>query len=397
MTWALLQANSRRLPLRDGVIQCVVTSPPYWGMRDYKVEPTVWGGDPDCKHEFGERLPHGRRGKRGVSGTGGNLHPTLDDAGQGAGSGGAGRLCGRCSAWLGCLGLEPFPDCLAWTRPPFEVCGQCYVCHVVEIFREVRRVLRDDGTVWLNLGDTFAADNKWGGKSGGKNSASAKGGFSRSRKFTGLKDKDLVGIPWLTALALRSDGWWLRSDVIWWKPNVMPESMSDRPTRSHEYMFLLSKKGRYYYDAEAIKEPGSEDSHGGGTFGPHCYSSQSGRNDGGRGRGCSLALPAGERGRNKRTVWEIQTHPFPEAHFATFPPELVEPCVKAGSSPGDFVLDPFSGAGTVGVVCDKLDRKFVGVDLKMEYCLMARRRRTQRPTRRVSPEGGRVSQLLIPR
>jgi len=156
----------------------------------------------------------------------------------------------------------------------------------------------------------------------------------------GLKPKDLIGVPWRTALALQADGWYLRSDIIWYKPNCQPESVKDRPTRAHEYLFLFSKPEKYFYDGEAIKESGNSNG----------------------------------KLRNRRSVWAINTEPFPGAHFATFPPKLVEPCIKAGSEPGDFVLDPFFGSGTVGEVCLRWGRKFIGIELKQEYANLARQR-----------------------
>ena len=250
----------RSLP--DACVQCVVTSPPYWGLRDYGVE--------------------------------------------------------------GQIGLEPTPE--------------EHVEKMVEVFREVRRVLRDDGTLWLNYGDCYAATGKSGGgdqgerwKDHGADFTGPKGGKWRPAP-DGLKPKDLVGMPWRIAFALQADGWYLRSDIIWSKPNPMPESVTDRPTKSHEYVFLLSKRPRYFYDADAIREAHKEPNRGNGERDRVNY------NTGGiigRGRvgeyeeGVRLYNPAG---RNRRTVWEIPTQPMPEAHFATFPEALVEPCIKAGTS-----------------------------------------------------------------
>jgi len=235
-------------------VHCCITSPPYWGLRDY-----------------------------GISGQ---------------------------------YGLEATPE--------------EYIERMVDVFREVKRVLRTDGTLWLNLGDTYSQDTKWGGKSGQKNRSSVIGGYQTCRNLrtnSGLKPKDLVGIPWRVAFALQADGWYLRSDIIWHKPNSMPESVADRPTKAHEYIFLLSKSEHYYYDADAIREP-HKDENFGSTW------------DGERVRG----YPSGAkhsmvpeqmchpRGRNKRTVWTVATQPFPDAHFATFPPKIIEPCILAGTS-----------------------------------------------------------------
>jgi len=350
-------------------IHCCITSPPYWGLRDYGL------GDDQ-------------------------------------------------------LGLEPTPE--------------QYIDNLVGIFRQVRRVLREDGTAWLNLGDSYAAQSQ------GKQGTGDPYRITTSNKHmppqglapvvAGLKPKDLVGIPWRTALALQQDGWWLRSCIIWHKPNCMPESVTDRPTTAHEYVFLLSKNARYFYDADAVREEASESSLqriNQPTFtqqagGPKDYG-DTGVNPN---RSARKALEnfAQNPGRNLRTVWTIPTRPFSEAHFATFPPGLVEPMVKAGTSEkgccpecgapwgrvvermttgrtspngqgsgelgndyrfGDSrsetidwqptcdcghepqpctILDPFFGAGTVGLVADRLGRSYIGIELNPEYAEMAKRR-----------------------
>jgi len=238
-----------------------------------------------------------------------------------------GQFCQRCNAWRGCLGLEPTPE--------------LYVKHMVEVFREVRRVLRDDGTLWLNLGDSYAGNSSAGDKVFGNPEFNANRPSRAETKTAakivppGLKPKDLVGIPWRVAFALQADGWWLRSDIIWHKPNPMPESVTDRPTKSHEYVFLLTKSARYYYDAEAVSEkvdPKWENSHykyyrGKGTAShkdQQPYHQDDGRfaDTGGR------FAPT----RNRRSVWTIATKPYRGAHFATYPPALVEPCILAGTS-----------------------------------------------------------------
>jgi DNA modification methylase len=361
---ALMQGDARSLPLADDSVQCVVTSPPYWGLRDYGLPPSVW-----------------------------------DDG------------------WRGVLGLEPTPE--------------LWLAHMVSVFREIRRVLRDDGTVWCNVGDAFA-------------------------------QKQLLGLPWRVAFALQADGWYLRADVIWAKPNPMPESVTDRPTKAHEYVFLLAKRERYFYDAEAVKET-SVDPPGvsrGGSL------SRFGRTEqliaANAHRGDEIARSNGHR--NRRSVWTVATEPYPEAHFATFPEALVAPCILAGTSergacqacgaPWErttdtpdwykrldghrmrsgtltegvnvgfgaktasvtkpsfttgwrptcachaphvcttycleqcdgrclpqtrpcLVLDPFAGSGTVGAVAERLGRRWVGVDLKPDYLAMAKRRTAQ--------------------
>lgn len=246
-----------------------------------------------------------------------------------------------------------------------------YVEKLVSVFREVRRILRDDGTLWLNIGDSYAGD----------------------RKSTGCKPKDLIGIPWLLAFALRADGWYLRQDIIWQKPNCMPESVRDRCTKSHEYIFLLSKRPRYYFDAEAISEPiagastkrymqnieaqKGSDRQQGKTNGnmkavlPRFGGSKYGDNTMEEFRTKSGAKYIPTLKRNKRDVWTIGTGGFKGAHFAVFPEKLVEPCILAGCPVGGTVLDPFAGSGTTGVVAKKLGRKFVGVEINPEYREMA--------------------------
>lgn len=250
----------RRQP--ENHYRCCITSPPYWGLRDYEIE--------------------------------------------------------------GQIGAE---DSL-----------QTYICHLVEVFSEVRRVLAPDGTLWLNIGDGFTSGGRRWRASDSKNQARAMS--YRPPTPAGLKPKDLIGVPWRLAFALQAEGWYLRSDIIWNKPNCQPESVKDRPTRSHEYIFLMSKSERYLYQHQEIKESAN----GNGKM------------------------------RNRRTVWNINTEPFAEAHFATFPPALIEPCIKAGTKCGDLVLDPFFGAGTVGEVATRLHRRFTGIELKEEYAAIARRR-----------------------
>ena len=393
MTFELLHGDAltRLATLLAESVQCVVTSPPYWGLRDYKID--------------------------------------------------------------GQLGLEKTPE--------------EYVEHLVAVFREVRRVLRSDGTLWLNLGDSYANDTKWGGAMGGKHASGLHGDqVGRGRRSTNLKPKDLVGIPWRVAFALQSDGWWLRSDIIWSKPNPMPESVTDRPTKAHEYVFLLTKSQTYYYDAEAIKEPST------GWHGSKFHTGKTGEHQ--LGRSQKVRSPAGWKTgpgshgsihadgreqevtyteiegatRNARTVWTMATTPYKEAHFATFPEALPDRCILAGTSErgacpkcgapwarvvekgltahdgetnsayekgttanrlaklrqaarerGDeyvnnktttgwaptcecgrddvrpcVVLDPFAGAGTVGVVALHHDRRFIGIELNPDYVAMARAR-----------------------
>ena len=213
-----------------------------------------------------------------------------------------------------------------------------YVTNLGRVFDQVRRTLTEDGTLWLNLGDCYTSGGRAWRAPDRKNPARAMD--YRPETPEGLKPKDLLGLPWRVAFALQAAGWYLRSDIIWYKPNCQPESVKDRPTRAHEYMFLLTKSEKYFYNHEAVRES----TNGNGNV------------------------------RNRRTVWSINTEPYGEAHFATFPGKLVEPCVLAGTEVGDLVLDPFFGSGTVGEVCRRLGRKFFGIELKEEYAQIARRR-----------------------
>lgn len=305
----------------DAFVNCCVTSPPYWGLRDY--------GMP------------------------------------------------------GQLGLEKTPD--------------EYISKLVLVFRDIRRVLRNDATLWLNIGDSYASSGR--GSAGPSDKQSSNRG-TRSNIFgsipKGMKAKDLVGIPWMLAFALRSDGWYLRQDIIWAKPNPMPESVTDRCTKSHEYLFMLSKSARYFYDQEAIKESGSIVSKmpdgwdtGPGAHGAyHRNGREKGKTDKQRGHGrrhggfndrwdlmskeeqCSAM-------RNKRDVWTISTQCFSEAHFATFPEKLIEPCIMAGVPEQGIVLDPFMGSGTTALVATRLGRKFIGTELNPEYINIAETRISQ--------------------
>jgi DNA modification methylase len=354
-------------------VQTVVTSPPYWGLRDYQIPPSVWGGDADCEHNWGEDIkPAGYRSNENRN-TEGLTSPAIERRDQWQTS----AFCVKCGAWLGQLGLEPTPE--------------LYVEHLVMIFQEIKRVLRDDGVVWLNLGDSYASGkgtcyNPGGGENslGQERKAAGVHPLDRGNKsalaMSGLKPKDLVGIPWRVAFALQADGWWLRSDIIWHKPNPMPESVTDRCTNAHEYVFMLSKAARYYYDAEAVKEPFADERMGNPGAYRWAYGEAVGKGKGptsllqedGSVKGWNI--DGGKSGRNRRDVWTISTKPCPLAHFATMPPELAETCILAGSAEGDTVLDPFGGAGTTGLVADRLGRDAILIELNPDYCEMARKR-----------------------
>ena len=250
----------------------------------------------------------------------------------------------------GQIGLEPTPD--------------EFVATLVAVFREVRRVLRDDGTLWLNLGDSYAG----AGYSNHRNTGGAQrsdGGEQKHMTGSCLKNKDLIGIPWRVAFALQADGWYLRQDIIWHKPNPMPESVKDRCTKAHEYIFLLSKSPKYYFDAEAIKEPEVCGRKRGPALHPDTKSTNG--NSG-------LSRRESDGKRNRRSVWTVATKPFNGAHFATFPPDLIEPCILAGCPEGGTVLDPFGGAGTTGLVAEKHGRNAVLCELNPEYAEMAAER-----------------------
>jgi len=243
--------------------------------------------------------------------------------------------------------------------------------------------LRKDGTVWLNLGDSYVSSatgsqgNNTSTLDGGK-ATQIEAGKRPSKLGNGLKPKDLMGVPWRLAFALQADGWYLRQDIIWHKPNPMPESVTDRCTKAHEYIFLLTKSQRYFYDAEAVKEDSqaSDESLKRAAYGRYyCSDGKAKRNER---TGKPDYFHSGDKNycqtRNRRSVWTITTKPFSEAHFATFPPEIPEICIKAGSREGDTILDPFSGAGTTGLVAEKLGREFIGIELNPEYVKMAEKR-----------------------
>lgn len=374
----------------DKSIQCCVTSPPYWGLRDYGLEPTVWDQTVECDHAWGASVGVRKQNPRSnlsvladkYSPRKNPRNPSNYQTEDYAVNASQGAFCAECGAWCGCLGLEPTPD--------------LYVSHLVQIFCEMKRVLRSDGTLWLNLGDSYATG---GGDQGERSLRAGMINTQPNRMpLPGLKSKDLIGIPWRVAFALQADGWYLRSDVIWSKPNPMPESVTDRPTRAHEYIFLLSKGRSYYYDAEAIKEPatmalaypdGNASTITGGNHSRHTLGeaipAKERRSDKQRGHsrrhaGFNDRWDAMGRTeqcsgmRNKRSVWEIATKPFPDAHFATFPPDLIKPCILAGAEAGAVVIDPFGGSGTTGKVAIELGRKAILIEPKAEYIEMIKRR-----------------------
>jgi len=386
--------------MHAGTVNTCVTSPPYFGLRDYGT--ASWsGGDAACDHRSGNQVQDNKAPGAIQSG----VRPGCDAS-----------KCSNCGAVRvdQQIGLESTPD--------------AYIARLVGVFAEVRRVLRDDGTLWVNLGDSYAGS--WGAQSRGnvtgegrstlegtsplsaRQISAAPGGthIGSVKNTPGLKAKDLIGIPWMLAFALRADGWYLRQDIIWAKPNPMPESVTDRCTKAHEYIFLLSKSRKYYFDRHALSEPCSGTAHARTTKnnieeiaawrklpngwdtapGAHGAFHRNGRaapeetrlspktvapgqgikNNSSFAR--ATILPVDRR--NKRSVWTVTTRGFKEAHFATFPPALIEPCILAGAPVGGLVLDPFAGAGTTGMVALKHGRAFAGIELNPEYAAMAERR-----------------------
>jgi len=248
-----------------------------------------------------------------------------------------------------------------------------FIDELVKVFREVRRILKDDGTLWLNIGDSYYNYRPSKGKSYPKQTVSKTKqdlpdySSKRNNKLSNLKEKDLIGIPWMLAFALRADGWYLRQDIIWHKPNPMPESVKDRCTKSHEYIFLLSKSKKYYYDNEAIKEPVKQD------WGTRNRANGKYHNSG-SGLQPHSGLTKSYTTKNKRSVWSITNKPYKQAHFATFPPDLIVPPILAGSKKGDIVLDPFMGSGTTGMVAKQHGRYFIGCELHDDYSELIRQR-----------------------
>ena len=360
--------------LPDGCVHTCVTSPPYWGLRDYGT--ATWeGGDSTCNHVDDVALVERLRQKKSMISVGermdGSTRTRVHD--EQIGNTIQHRdVCPKCGAKRidAQLGAEKTPE--------------AYVENMVEVFREVRRILRDDGTVWLNLGDSYARNG--GGVESRMNSIHKMGVGQKATYLAGamqtvnkvpfgLKSKDLVGIPWRVAFALQADGWYLRQDIIWHKPNPMPESVEDRCTKAHEYIFLLSKSQKYYYDHLAIKEPVSSVNPISSKEYRQSIGRKSGINEVARwdetnARSMPIGNPSDGK-RNKRSVWTVTTKSFKGAHFATFPKDLIEPCVLAGCPEGGTVLDPFTGSGTTCVVSLKHGRKFIGTELNPEYIQLA--------------------------
>lgn len=367
--------------LPDESVDCCVTSPPYYGLRDYGTGKWI-GGDPNCPHrrlsKFSEKTITGHAQDGLVGNVGDAIYKSV---------------CPLCGAVRedNQIGLEESPE--------------AYVEKLVQVFREVKRVLKKDGTLWLNIGDSYTSTQSTNrnfideGGRGGNNQLIQKYDLKESQ----LKQKDLIGIPWMTAFALRADGWYLRQDIIWAKNNPMPESVKDRCTKSHEYIFLLSKSKNYYFDYEAIQEeatgydgrkdttlkgsPKYANSEITASGGVHGYAASGHerwkfKNLADKGQQSHTMHERRAEGmedimypiRNKRDVWNISVQPTKEAHFATFPEKLVEPCILAGCRVGGVVLDPFFGSGTTGRVAAKLNRDYIGIELNPEYVEISKKR-----------------------
>ena len=324
--------------------QTCVTSPPYYGLRDYGT--AKWeGGNVDCDHVESENKHGGQRADRNQDGYKKQFK----------------EFCKKCGAIREDkqIGLEETPE--------------EYIKAMVEVFRCVWDVLEDDGTLWINIGDSYAGNNSRASNNG-------RAGFGNAREKIvnrtgeGLKTKDLIGIPWMLAFALRADGWFLRQDIIWHKPNPMPESVQDRCTKAHEYIFLLSKSQKYYYDANSIKEDAVGEKGGAPLKATNPEFRQ------GDSKSVNSGLSHGWQPtefRNKRSVWTVNPKPYSGAHFAVFPEELIEPCILAGAPVGGIVLDPFMGSGTTAQVSQNLGRQYIGCELNPEYGKLQKKRTAQ--------------------
>ena len=330
--------------------QTCITSPPYYGLRDYGTGKWI-GGDENCSHKRDSKYSD-----KTITGHA-NKDLTVGDAIYKS-------VCPRCGAIREDrqLGLEETPE--------------EYIKAMVEVFRCVWDVLEDDGTLWLNIGDSYY--NYRPGKGQALVQQSVANNIQdlpqvcarRGNKLDGLKEKDLIGIPWMLAFALRADGWYLRQDIIWHKPNPMPESVGDRCTKSHEYIFLLSKSRKYHFDHVAIKEPVKED------WGTRDRTNGKYHNEG-TGLQPHSGLEKSYEMANKRSVWTVNTKPYSGAHFAVFPTELIEPCILAGAPVGAVVLDPFMGSGTTAQVAQDLGRQYIGCELNPEYGKLQKKRTAQ--------------------
>lgn len=381
----------------DKSINCCITSPPYWGLRDYGIEPLIWDGDPECEHTFdSDNAYHDNLRYRVGYNTsvGNNINPKIytilhrgstksnvQNKSSITNGTSESQFCLKCNAWRGSLGLEPTMD--------------MYISHLCSIFDEVKRVLRDDGTLWVNLGDTYASNGSqetrfWYSDNPGKHKFNGDGelskGYSGRCRTSEVPSKSLCMIPFRFAIEMVNRGWILRNDIIWHKPNCMPSSAKDRFTVDFEHVFFFTKSKRYYFEQQF--EPIKMDS----IMRARRGVDESNKYNQEKYQPLGVCMPTmskprefigydgvnneyeNHQGRNKRAVWSITTKGFSEAHFATFPETLIEPMVKAGCPEGGLVYDPFMGAGTVAVVAKRLNRRYIGSELKAEYIEMANRR-----------------------
>lgn len=355
----------------DKSVNCCITSPPYYGLRDYGT--AAWeGGDPKCDHVI-EKMRRGLGLAESEKSTRGGGHKITECENIKAKS-----VCPKCGAI--CIDKQI----------GLEETLQEYIDKLIFVFREVRRVLRDDGTLWLNLGDSYVSVGS--GIQGEGEMLTRRIAAVRNNKTVhdivrsslGLSPKNLIGIPWRVAFALQAEGWYLRQDIIWAKPNPLPESVTDRCTKAHEYIFLLAKSKKYYFDNEAIKQPQTASSRERAKYG---WRGRIDDNSGGAWTGSSFKRMA-ETGepiatipedgmRNRRSVWIVPTTPYKEAHFAAFPPDLIEPCILAGSPKNGIVLDPFAGSGTTAQVALRHGRKAILCELNSEYVKLIKKRLTE--------------------
>ena len=344
MGYRLYKAQANHLfPVADESVQCVVTSPPYWGLRKYSGEQElIWDDEGTCVHQWVDNWRAGITGGQNQGSKADNPNGTTNRPVPSSRNG----TCLKCGAWRGAYGLEPTIE--------------MYVAHTVEILRELRRVLKKDGVVFWNIGDSYAtAAGKGNNVPQTKWKDCTYPDAAPHRSESGLKGKDLCLIPARVALAAQAQGWWVRSDIIWHKPNPMPESVRDRPTDAYEHVLMFTKSAKYFWDAQAVAEP-SVSKQGDRRFERNDVTQIVGR--GGTDSRKRTGSPTGPT-RNIRNVWTIPTQPYKGAHFATFPEELPRRCIKAASRVSDIVLDPFCGSGTTGKVALELGRNFIGTDL----------------------------------
>jgi len=333
-------------------INCVVTSPPYWALRDYQTEPRIWDGDKGCEHEWGTNT---QRDTRLQAGNPEFQRPWREQASGRSSS----QFCIKCGAWKGSLGLEPTFD--------------LYIKHLCDIFDEVKRVLRKDGTVWVVIGDSYSGSGKAGSNPEYQSKHTEFGKpsihnerFGMPTTNIGVPAKSLVMIPFRFAIEMVNRGWILRNTIIWYKPNCMPASVKDRFTVDFEYVFFFVKNKKYWFEQQLEKTLTKDNSSRNRDITKL-------NNTPGRSRMSGLKVNNYDF-KNKRSVWQVTTKPFKEAHFAVYPEELIKPMIKAGCPDDGIILDPFIGSGTTGVMAKKLGRNFIGIEISEDYCKIANKR-----------------------